>query len=142
MGGRGWLSKGKHLFNITSLQLYSCFYSFLYEWRQSKKKKREKSNMPSRVTENSKSSSWINWLFEETSRFNRLCQLKNISEWKRPLWTITFQGNRKMSGKKFVTEKWPSGTRLFCTQDVILCNSGRFLFLVNLNKKWRLVVVP
>ena len=55
-GGRGWLSKGKHLFNITSLQMYSCFYSSLYEWRPGKKK-REKSNMPSHVTENSKSSS-------------------------------------------------------------------------------------
>ena len=37
-GGGGWLSKGKHLFNITSLQMYSCFYSSLYEWRRAKKK--------------------------------------------------------------------------------------------------------
>jgi len=86
--------------------------------------------MPSHATENSKSSSWINWLFEETSRFNRLSQLKNISEQKRPLWPITFQGNREMSGKKSVTEKWPSGNRLFCSQDVILCRNQQWPLFV------------
>ena len=85
--------------------------------------------MPSHVTENSKSSSWINWLFEATW-INRLSWLKNISEQKRPLWPITFQGNRKMYGKKFVTEKWPSGTRLFCTQDVILCRNQQWPLFV------------
>ena len=41
--GRGVVKKGKHLFNITSLQMYSCFYSSLYEWRPGKKKKKGKS---------------------------------------------------------------------------------------------------
>lgn len=95
--------------------------------------------MSSHVTENSKSGSWIYWLFEATSRY-RLSQLKNRSEWKRSLWPITFQGNRKMSGKKFVTEKWPSGTRLFCTQDIILHRNQQWLFFVPCKPKHKVKI--
>ena len=55
-GGGGWLSKGKHL---TSLAYNStpAFILLSMNGARAKKKKREKSNMPSHVTENSKSSS-------------------------------------------------------------------------------------
>ena len=99
--------------------------------------------MPTHITENSKSSSWINWLLKQILGLIGFVNLKTSQNGRGLYDQSHFKETGKCLERSLLQENSHQGPGYFVHKTLYSAetNSGCFLFPVNLNGKWTLVVV-